>query len=128
MSYSNYQSIFSDTLATFPLDVNCIPRPTDDSMDLQRRVTVTYRKLLRTRPSQRRKQLSYVYYLGELLEEYPEERRISRRKISTYYYRAAIKVYNIFSDIGGTDQIARSISTTVSMVAGLSNEDYQALL
>jgi len=63
-----------------------------------------------------------------LLEEYSKERRISRRKISTYYYRAAIRTYNIFSDIGGTDQIARSISTTVSMVAGLSNEDYQALL
>ena len=43
----------------------------------------TYRKLLRARNT-RKEQLAYAYYLGELLEQYPEEH------LSTLDYQALI--------------------------------------
>ena len=86
----------------------------------------TYRKLLRAHNA-RKQQLAYAYYLGELLEQYPEERRISRRKISTYYYRVSIRTYNIFVELG-IDQIFRTNVTTLAKIDSLSNLDYQALI
>ena len=86
----------------------------------------TYRKLLRARNT-RKEQLAYAYYLGELLEQYPEERRISRRRISTYYYRVSIRTYNIFVELG-IDQIFRTNVTTLAKIDSLSNLDYQALI
>ena len=75
----------------------------------------------------RKHQLVYAYYLGELLEQYPEERRISKRKISQYYYNASIRTYNIFAGIG-VDQIFRTSNTTLAKIARLSASDYQALI
>ena len=102
------------------------PRPTDKSQELQERVMKTYKKLLRARNT-RKQQLAYAYYLGELLEQYPEERRISKRKLSAYYYRVSIRTYNIFVELG-VDQIFRTDVTTLSKIDSLSNLDYQALI
>ncbi|CAG8802151.1 16517_t:CDS:1, partial [Gigaspora rosea] len=103
------------------------PRPTDNSQNLQERIIGTYRKLLRTQTIMRKHQLAYAYYLGELLEQYPEKRRISKRKISQYYYSTSIRTYNIFAGIG-VDQIFRTSNTTLAKIARLSASDYQALI
>ena len=111
---------------TVPVTPAVIPRPTDESQELQERVMKTYRKLLRARNT-RKQQLAYTYYLGELLEQYPEEWRISRRRISTHYYRVSIRTYNIFVELG-IDQIFRTNVTTLAKIDSLSNLDYQALI
>ena len=123
---THYNTILSDLLNTVPAFPPTVLCPTNEFQDLQERVTITYRKLLRTNSSQRRKQLAYAYYLGELLEEYPEERRTSRRKISTYYYRVSIRTYNIFHDIG-VEQIFRTNIITLFMINSLSSFNYYTL-
>ena len=80
MNNTDFNIILIDLLNTVPANPVVPPRPTDDSQDLQKRIMRTYRKLLRTRTIMRKHQLVYAYYLGELLEQYPEERRISKRK------------------------------------------------
>ena len=122
----HFNTILSDLLNTVPTFLTTVSCPTNESQDLQKRITTTYRKLLRTNSSQRKKQLAYAYYLGKLLEEYPEERRTSRRKISAYYYRVAIRTYNIFHDLG-LEQIFRTNTTTLFMISSLSSSDYHAL-
>ena len=104
MNNTDFNIILIDLLNTVPANPVVPPRPTDDSQDLQERIMRTYRKLLRTRTIMRKHQLAYAYYLGELLEQYPEERQISKRKISRYYYSASIRTYNIFAGVG-VDQI-----------------------
>jgi len=127
MNNTDFNIILIDLLNTVPANPVVPPRPTDDSQDLQERIMRTYRKLLRTRTIMRKHQLVYAYYLGELLEQYPEERRISKRKISQYYYNASIRTYNIFAGIG-VDQIFRTSNTTLAKIARLSASDYQALI
>lgn len=127
MNNTDFNIILIDLLNTVPANPVVPPRPTDDSQDLQERIMRTYRKLLRTRTIMRKHQLAYAYYLGELLEQYPEERRISKRKISQYYYNASIRTYNIFAGIG-VDQIFRTSNTTLAKIARLSASDYQALI
>ena len=127
MNNTDFNIILIDLLNTVPANPVVPPRPTDDSQDLQERIMRTYRKLLRTRTIMRKHQLVYAYYLGELLEQYPEERRISKRKILQYYYNASIRTYNIFAGIG-VDQIFRTSNTTLAKIARLSASDYQALI
>ncbi|CAG8796093.1 29912_t:CDS:1, partial [Gigaspora margarita] len=83
--------------------VSTIPYSTDSSIPLLTRVTKTYTKLLSVGSSRRKRQLIYAYYLGELLQEEPEtseELRVCRQKITAYYYKVAIRTYNIFKDLG----------------------------
>ncbi|CAG8838854.1 40983_t:CDS:2, partial [Gigaspora margarita] len=79
-----------------------IPYPNDSGIPLLTRVTKTYTKLLSVGSRKRKRQLVYAYYLGELLQEEPEtpeELRACRRKITAYYYKGAIRTYNIFKDL-----------------------------
>ncbi|CAG8539306.1 15222_t:CDS:1 [Dentiscutata heterogama] len=127
MNNTDYNLILVDLLNTVPTNPVIPPRPADNYQDIQERIMKTYRRLLRTRTIMRKHQLVYAYYLGELLEQYPEERRISRRKISQYYYSVSIRTYNIFEGIG-VDQIFRTNNTTLAKIARLSANDYQALI
>ncbi|CAG8843133.1 32956_t:CDS:1, partial [Gigaspora margarita] len=98
-----FQTVLADILQTEPQFVPTIPYPTDSSMPLLARVTKTYTKLLSMGSSRRKRQLVYAYYLGELLQEEPEtpeELRACRKKITAYYYKGAIRNYNIFKDLG----------------------------
>ena len=73
MNNTDFNIILIDLLNTVPTNPVVPPRPTDNSQDLQERIMGTYRKLLITRTIMRKHQLAYIYYLGELLEQYPEE-------------------------------------------------------
>ena len=102
-----YQTVYANMLQTEPQFVPTIPCPTDSSIPLLTRVTKTYTKLLSVGSRRRKRQLVYAYYLGELLQEEPEtpeKLRACRRKITAYYYKAAIKAYNIFKNLG-VDQL-----------------------
>ncbi|CAG8847816.1 46352_t:CDS:1, partial [Gigaspora margarita] len=98
-------------------------------MPLLTRVTKTYTKLLNVGSSRRKRQLVYAYYLGELLQEEPEtpeELRACRRKITVYYYKEAIRTYNIFKDLG-VHQLQRMTKTTLRIIKELPEAEYQAL-
>ncbi|CAG8725566.1 44217_t:CDS:2, partial [Gigaspora margarita] len=65
----------------------------------------------------------------ELLQEEPEtpkKLRACRRKITAYYYKGAIKTYNIFKDLG-VHQFQRMIKTTLKIIKELPEAEYQAL-
>jgi len=125
-----FQTVFVDILQTEPQVVPTIPHPSNSSMSLMTRVTKTYTKLLSMGSSRRKRQLVYAYYLGELLQEgpeTPEELRACRRRITAYYYKAAIRTYNIFKDLG-VDQLQRTRKTTLRIIKELPEADYQALV
>ena len=125
-----YQTVFADMLQTEPQFVPTIPCSTDSSMPLLTRVTKTYTKLLSVGSRRRKRQLVYAYYLGELLQEEPEtpeELRACRRKITAYYYKGAIRTYNIFKDLG-VHQLQRMARTTLRIIKELPEAEYQALV
>jgi hypothetical protein len=63
------QLIIEDLKGTSPLEVTPAFPPYDNEMDLQKKIQVTYRMLLRsTRLKNRIFTLTNAYYLGKLLE------------------------------------------------------------
>ncbi|CAG8657147.1 12067_t:CDS:2 [Gigaspora margarita] len=124
-----YQTVLADIFQTEPQVVTTILYPTDTSMPLITRVTKTYTKLLSVGSSRRKRQLVYAYYLGELLQEgpeTPEELRACRKKLTTYYYKVAIRTYNIFKDLR-VNQLQRTTKTTLRIIKELPEMEYQAL-
>ena len=71
-----------------------------------------------------------VYYLGELLEAHvntPAERTMCVRKVTRYYKTVAVRTYYLFEALG-VKQVCGSKRTTTTMIANLSNEEFQDLL
>ncbi|CAG8824006.1 32848_t:CDS:1, partial [Racocetra persica] len=112
---NNFNEILANLLSMIPVYPNPIPRPVDRTPSLQDQIVKIRNKLLRTRPYMRKTQLAYTYYLGELIEENPLEQRIIRREVSIYYYKASIRVYNIFESLG-IQQIFRATNTTLAKI------------
>ncbi|CAG8681684.1 20582_t:CDS:2 [Gigaspora rosea] len=94
-----FQTVFGDILQTEPQVVFTIPHPSNSNMSL----------ITREEP------------------ETPEELRACRRRITAYYYKAAIRTYNIFKDFG-VDQLQRTTKTTLRIIKELPEADYQALV
>jgi len=90
-----------------------------------------YRQLRRAKSTNNRLGLLVnIYYLGELLEIYtttPAERAMCTRKITRYYKTVAVRTYYLFEALG-VKQVYGSKRTTTTMIANLSNGEFQELL
>lgn len=90
-----------------------------------------YRQLRRAKSTNNRLGLLMnIYYLGELLEVHastPAERALCVRKITRYYKTVAVRTYYLFEALG-VKQLFGSRRTTTTMIANLTNDEFQELL
>ena len=105
-----------------------IPYNLTDSKETQ--ISKTYdcmKRAVRTR--QRIRTLTYAYYLGELLENLPNQTQFRSllRQMTKYYKTASRRIYYIFYS-AGINQIWRTKRMTLRMVYKLPAEDYQLII
>ncbi|CAG8825613.1 7783_t:CDS:2, partial [Racocetra persica] len=96
---NDFNEILADLYSITPLSPNPTPRLVDRTPSLQDQIT----------------QLAYAYYLGELIEKNSLKRKMIKREVSTYYYKASIRVYNIFESLG-IQQIFQTTNTTLPKI------------
>ncbi|CAG8840181.1 26923_t:CDS:1, partial [Racocetra persica] len=112
---NDFNEILANLLSMTPVYPNSTPRPVKRTPSLQDQIVKIRNKLLRTRPYMKKTQLAYTYYLGERIEENPLERRMILQEVSIYYYKASIRVYNIFESLG-IQQIFRTTNTILAKI------------
>lgn len=125
------QLFIQDLNETSPLEITPAFPPYSEDMDLQKRIQVTYRLLLRSsRIRDRIFTLINAYYLGKLLEietTSPAQRSQVRGTITRYYSRVSIRIYYLF-EVLGVDQIQRTKHLNLKDLYKLPSSSYKALL
>ncbi|RIB28780.1 hypothetical protein C2G38_2028279 [Gigaspora rosea] len=122
-----YEKIMNELLGrnnSSPMS-DTITAPHDPLQDYQTQTAITHQFLRQSkRMGNRKAQLWYAYYLGEILENMlPEQRTICTKQLSPYFATAAIRAYYIFR-IWRTSQINQTIKLTLSMIYKLKVEYY----
>ncbi|CAG8824783.1 19480_t:CDS:1, partial [Gigaspora rosea] len=95
-----YEKIMNELLGhnnSSPMS-DTITAPHDPLQDYQTQTAITHQFLRQSkRMGNRKAQLWYAYYLGEILENIPpEQRTICTKQLSLYFATAAIHAYYIF--------------------------------
>ena len=127
MQQDGFEIICEDLLQQEPQDVNIVPPPYLDGMTDIRRVEYYYSLIKKAqRRKDRLKALTYAFYLGEMIEIDDNIRKIAKRKLTTYYFQTAIRIFYMFEVI--PDQIMRTKYTSLAMVRRLTVQEYYLLL
>ena len=127
MQQDAFEIICEDLLQQEPQDVNIVPPPYLDGMTDVRKVEYYYSLI---KKAQRRKDclkaLTYAFYLGEMIEIDDNIRKIAKKKLTTYYFQTAIRIFYMFEVI--PDQIMRTKYTSLAMIRRLIAQKYYLLL
>jgi len=125
------QIIVNDLKETLPLEVTPAFPPYSAELDLQKKIQMTYRMLLRSsRIKDRIFTLINAYYLGKLLEteaSTPAQRSQLRGLLTRYYSLISIRTYYLFEALG-VDQIQRTRNVTLKDIYRLSSNSYRFLV
>lgn len=128
---NNYNKILEDLRRTTPTNPTVlIPFCGPNDSPVQKTKSLC-RNIRRARGrNDRRELLLNIFYLGELLEVFPEtsvERTRCIRATTSHYKTVAVRVYYLF-ELLGAEQIYRTQDTTTTMVSKLTKVQYKELL
>ena len=127
MQQDTFELICEDMLQQEPQDVCISPPPYLEGMTDVRRVEYYYSLIKKAqRRKDRLKALTYAFYLGEMIEIDDNIRKIAKRKLTTYYFQTAIRIFYMFEVI--PDQIMRTKHTSLARVRKLTAQEYYLLL
>jgi hypothetical protein len=123
--------ILEDLTEVEPLEIEVIPPPYDETMDLIDQVRQAYRVLQRSiRIGNRIEILINAFYLGKALEasSYSRPQQAFCRSLLTEHFKVmATRTYYIFEFLG-PEQIMRTKKTTASMIRTLPAKDFKKLV
>src|ERR1043165_3463862 len=127
MQQDGFEIICEDFFQQEPQDVNIVPPPYLDGMTDIRRVEYYYSLIKKAqRRKDRLKALTYTFYFGEMIEIDDNIRKIAKKKLTTYYFQTAIRIFYMFEVI--PDQIMRTKYTSLAMIRRLIAQKYYLLL
>jgi hypothetical protein len=123
--------ILEDLTEVEPLEIEVIPPPYDETMDLIDQVRQAYRVLQRSiRLGNRTEVLMNAFYLGKALEanSYSRAQQTFCKSLLTEHFKVmATRTYYIFEFLGPI-QIMRTKKTTASMIRTLTAKDFKKLV
>lgn len=124
---NNFDDIFDDLWEDLPEVVDLMPPPNLDGLDSTMKVYAMMRLIKRAlRVKNRKLALMNAFYLGRMIEEDDIVRAIARRKLTIYYFTAAIRTYYIFEEC--PEQIFRTRNTTLKKIKDLKSYEYGRLI
>jgi hypothetical protein len=128
---NNLDKVRRDLQRDVPADTLTFQPLYDANDTAPNKAKALYRQLRRAKSTNNRLGLLVnVYYLGELLELHattPAERAMCVSKVTRYYKTVAVRTYYLFEALG-IKQVFGSKRTTTTMIANLSNKEFQDLL
>jgi hypothetical protein len=128
---NNYRTILEDILMTSPDEVILPPPPYSEHMNLDEKFDAINDALERAKQLDNRLlQLTNMFYLGHFLEKIIKSKPLRshyKQKLTIHYRITAVRIYYIF-EIPGIHQIMRTTRTSLTLVRGLSKEEYQSLI
>src|SRR5215211_3447552 len=124
---NNFDDIFDDLWEALPEVVDLMPPLNLDGLDSTMKVYAMMRLIKRALCVKNRKlALMNAFYLGRMIEEDDIVRAIARRKLTIYYFTAAIRTYYIFEEC--SEQIFRTRNTTLKKIKDLKSYEYGRLI
>ena len=124
---NNFDDIFDDLWEALPEVVDLMPPLNLDGLDSTMKVYAMMRLIKRAlRVKNRKLALMNAFYLGRMIEEDDIVRAIARRKLTIYYFTAAIRTYYIFEEC--PEQIFRTRNTTLKKIKDLKSYEYGRLI
>ena len=121
-----YETICRDLSSEDENHLELSAPPYTNEMDAYGKFSLTYRCLLRAqRLKQRKRSLTYAFYLGKLIETNEISTKEAKKLISDHYYQTSIRTYYIFETNSGL--IESSQETTLTIICRLTSNEYRSL-
>ena len=130
MPTSAYTLLVQELLETSPENVS-VPFPPNFMQAPEAQVQQVYHQLQRAkRRRDRRATLAHAFYLGEILENTPNRalRTYLNHQITQYFSITSKRIYNVFENNGGVEQLYCTTSIPLSDFHRLKFAKYNLLL
>lgn len=128
---SSYTKILEDLHRTEPTNPTIMPPFHQQNDTTTQQISSLLRTLRRAKSLRNRVETMIIlWYLGEIIETKtttPTERTQCLNLLTTYYQRAALRVYYLF-ELVGIEQIPRTKYTSVGILSKVSRSQHQQLV